>query len=59
MGPVQLHSTHWADANEAEVVVTREFLTAIESLVGPSTRVAIEVAAYAFQDFIVEAHRLQ
>jgi hypothetical protein len=59
MGPVQLHSVHWVDANEAEVMVTREFLTATESLVGPSTRVPIEVAAHAFQDFIVEARRLQ
>jgi hypothetical protein len=59
MGPVQLDSVHWTDANEVEVVVTRKFLTAIESFVGPSTRVPIEVATHTFQDFIVEARRLQ
>jgi hypothetical protein len=50
---------HWEDANEAELVVTVEFISAINYLFGPRTRFSLEFAARAFQDFIVEAGKLQ
>jgi hypothetical protein len=59
MGPVQLHSVHWADANEAELAVTVDFLSAVNCFFGPGTRVPLESAAHAFVDFIVETRRLQ
>jgi hypothetical protein len=59
MGPVQLHLVHWADANEAELAVAVEFISAINCLFGPGTRFPLEFAARAFQDFIVEVRKLQ
>jgi hypothetical protein len=49
----------WADANEVELAVTREFFTAIDCLVGTGARDPIDIAARAFVDFIVEARSLQ
>jgi hypothetical protein len=50
---------HWADANEAELAVTVDFLSAVNCLFGPGTRVPLESVTHAFVDFTVEARRLQ
>jgi hypothetical protein len=50
---------HWADANEAELAVTVDFISAVNCLFSPGTRFPLEFAARAFQDFIVEARKLQ
>jgi hypothetical protein len=50
---------HWADANETELAVTVDFLSAVNCLFGPDTWVPLESAARAFVDFIVEARRFQ
>jgi hypothetical protein len=55
---VQLHSVHWEDANEAELAVTVEFISAVHCLFGPGTRVPLKSTAHAFVDFIVEARKL-
>jgi hypothetical protein len=59
MGPVQLHSVHWADANEAELTVTVDFLSVVNYFFGPGARIPLKSAAHAFVDFIVETRRLQ
>jgi hypothetical protein len=59
MKPIQLHSVHWANANEAELAVTVGFLSAVNCLFGPGTRVPLKSVAHTFVDFIVEARRLQ
>jgi hypothetical protein len=58
-GPVQLHSKLWADANEPELAVAMDFITAINCLFGPRTRLPLESAAHAFVDYIFEARKLQ
>jgi hypothetical protein len=59
MGPVQLHLVHWVDANEGELVVAMNCITAINCVFGPGIRFPLDFAAGAFQDFVVEARKLQ
>jgi hypothetical protein len=47
------------DANEAELAVTVEFISAVNYLFDSGTRVPLKSAAHTFQDFIVEVRRLQ
>jgi hypothetical protein len=54
-----MHLVHWADANEPELAVAVNFITAINGLFGLGTRFPLDFAARAFQDFIVEARKLQ
>jgi hypothetical protein len=59
MGPVQLYSVHWADANKTELAVMMNFLSAVNCFFGPGTRVPLKSDTYAFVDFIVKTRRLQ
>jgi hypothetical protein len=58
-GMPRLHSLHYADANDAEIAVNREFLSQIELMFGPQTPVRLDFTVKVFFDFILEARKLQ
>jgi hypothetical protein len=59
MGVPSSHSLHFADANDAEIEVNRQFLDSIEFMFGPHTTMSIENSANIFLDFITEGRKIR
>jgi hypothetical protein len=55
----QTHAIHYADANEAELVVNQQFLIRIESIFGPQPSYDLTFAVNILKNFIFEARKLQ
>jgi hypothetical protein len=49
-----LHSVHYADANDTEITVNRQFLVNIEEFFCPETTVPLNIAPPVFADFFLE-----
>jgi hypothetical protein len=59
MGVALLHSIHYTDANDAEMLINRIFLLEIEAMFGPQTGWAIADTSATLLDFILEARNLE
>jgi hypothetical protein len=58
-GVAKTHSIHYADANDAEISINREFISRIEVMFSPRTDWAVSDATLILLDFIQEARKLE
>jgi hypothetical protein len=57
--PPRTLSTHYTNANQAEIAVNGQFIRASESAFGPRTQLTPQFAATAFVAFFTEARKLE